>query len=177
MLRTLSFLSFLVGFWIPIIFSNLNLICSSHMYLLDLRNLQEQVRSILFQKMSWSFTIWVNCSSDQKHVGFFLTEGQNNFGNKIPLLELCVRKRNPNSNWVFCQSHLLQSHFVLWLLSSPLLFHLWFCLATQFCFAKSTFHSSPFAPRRAVGRSENPGAHFPGRLFNPSDFNRKKYPS
>ena len=33
--------------------------------------------------MFWPFTLWINCSSDLKH--FFLTVGQNNFGNKIPL--------------------------------------------------------------------------------------------
>ena len=36
-----------------------------------------------------------------------------------------------------------------------LLYHPWFCLAIQFCIAKSTFHSSPFAQRRPVGRSVN----------------------
>jgi hypothetical protein len=52
----------------------------------------------------WPFTVWINCFSDLKHCAnsrpsasnfktfsrsleqFFLSEGQNNFGNKIPLL-------------------------------------------------------------------------------------------
>ena len=125
--------------------------------------------------MFWSFTIWENCSSVQKHSQKVRTVLEKE--NTSLLVRKSVRKRNPNSNWVFCQSHLLQSHFVLWLLSSPLLFHLWFCLATQFCFAKSTFHSSPFAQCRAIGRSENLGVLFPGRLFSSSDFDRKNYPS
>ena len=84
----------------PIIFSNLNSNCSN---LLDLRNLQEQVKkAFCYQKLFWPFTVWTNCSSDLKIFAnsrhstsnfkifswwleqFFLTVGQNNFGNKIP---------------------------------------------------------------------------------------------
>ena len=74
------------------------------MYVLDLRNLQEQVKkAFCYQKLFWPFTIWIDCSSDLKTLAnswpsasnfksffpsldqFFLTVGQNNFGNKIPL--------------------------------------------------------------------------------------------
>ena len=71
--------------------------------LLHLRNLQEQVKkAFCYQKLFWPFTVWINCSSDLKIFAnswpsasnfksfswsleqFFLTVGQNNFGNKIP---------------------------------------------------------------------------------------------
>ena len=84
------------------IFSNLN---SNFPDLLYLRNFQEQVKkSFCYQKLFWPFTVWTNCSSDLKIFAnswpsasnfkffsrsleqFFLTVGQNNFGNKIPLL-------------------------------------------------------------------------------------------
>jgi hypothetical protein len=96
------FLTFPACFWIPIIFSNLNYNCSNF---LDLRNLQEQVKkAFCYQELFWPFTVWINCSSDLKNVAnsrpsasnfksfsrslkqFFLTVGQNNFGNKIPFL-------------------------------------------------------------------------------------------
>ena len=55
------FLTFPTCFWIPIIFSN----CSN---LLDLRNLQEQVKkAFCYQKLFWPFTVWINCSSDLKN--------------------------------------------------------------------------------------------------------------
>ena len=76
---------------------NLNSNCSN---LLDLRNLQEQVKKALCcQKLFWPFL--TNSSSDLKNFAnswlsasnfkssleqFFLTVGQNNFGNKIPFL-------------------------------------------------------------------------------------------
>ena len=70
-----------------------------------MRNLQEQVKKASFyQKLFWPFIVWINCSSDLKNFTnsqpsasnfksffsitrtfFFLTVGQNNFGNKIPL--------------------------------------------------------------------------------------------
>ena len=94
-----SFLTFPADFWIPIIFSNLNYNCSIFW---DLRNLQEQVKkAFCYQKLFWPFTAWINCSSDLKNFAnswpsasnfksfswsleqFFLTVGQNNFGNKI----------------------------------------------------------------------------------------------
>ena len=72
--------------------------------LLDLRNLQEQVKkAFCYQTLFWPFTVWINCPSDLKNFAnsrpsasnfksffrsleqFFLTVGQNNFGNKIPL--------------------------------------------------------------------------------------------
>ena len=70
-----------------------------------MRNLQEQVKkTFCYQKLFWPFTVWINCSSDLKNFAnsqpsasnfksfsrsleqFFLTVGQNNFGNKIPFL-------------------------------------------------------------------------------------------
>ena len=70
----------------------------------DLRNLQEQVKkAFCYQKLFWPFTVWINCLSDLKIFAysrpsasnfesfsqsleqFFLTVGQYNFGNKIPL--------------------------------------------------------------------------------------------
>ena len=60
-----------------------------------MRSLQEQVKKALcHQKLFWPFTVWTNCSSDLKHFANFsqsrekkfLTEGQNNFCNKIPFL-------------------------------------------------------------------------------------------
>ena len=85
----------------PIFFSNWISNCSN---LLDLRNLQEQVKkAFCYQKLFWPFTVWINCSSDCKNFAnsqlsasnfksffqsleqFFLTVGQNNFGNKTPL--------------------------------------------------------------------------------------------
>ena len=77
--------------------------------LLDMRNLQEQVKkAFCYQKLFWPFTVWINCSSDLKFFAnsrpsasnfksfsqsleqFLLTVGQNNFGNKIPLFMLSV---------------------------------------------------------------------------------------
>ena len=70
---------------------------------LGMKNLQEQVKkAFCYQKLFWPFTVWINCSSDLKNFAnsrpsasnfksfsrsleqFFLTVGQNNFGNKIP---------------------------------------------------------------------------------------------
>ena len=68
-----------------------------------MRNFQEQVKKeFCYQKLFWPCTVWINCSSDLKNFAnsqpsasifksfsrsleqFFLTVGQNNFGNKIP---------------------------------------------------------------------------------------------
>ena len=73
--------------------------------LLDMRNLQEQVKkAFCYQKMFWPFTAWTNCSRDFKIFAnsrpsalnfkyfsrsleqFLLTVGLNNFGNKKPIL-------------------------------------------------------------------------------------------
>ena len=78
---------------------------SHYSNLLDVRNLQEQVKkAFCYQKFFWLFTVSINCSSDLKNFDnsrpsasycktfsrsqehFFLTVGQNIFGNKIPLL-------------------------------------------------------------------------------------------
>ena len=83
-------------------FFNLNSYCPN---LLDIRNLQEHVKkTFCYQNLFWPFTVWINCSGDLKIFvnsrpsasnfksfsrsleQFFLTVGQNNFGNKIPFL-------------------------------------------------------------------------------------------
>ena len=86
----LNFSNFSCMFLNPnVFFSNLNCNCSN---ILDLRNLQEQVKkAFCYQKLFWPFTVWINCSSDLKSFSqsleqFFLTVGQNNFGNKITLV-------------------------------------------------------------------------------------------
>ena len=48
-------------------------------------------KAFCYQKLFWHFTVRTNCSSDLKSFSqsleqFFLTVGQNNFGNKIPFL-------------------------------------------------------------------------------------------
>ena len=88
-----NFLTVPEDFWMPIFFSNFIFIFSN---LLDLRNLQEQVKkAFCYQTLFWQFTVWINCSFDLKIFAnlksfswsqFFLTVGQNNFGNKIPIL-------------------------------------------------------------------------------------------
>ena len=93
------------------IFSNFNYNCFD---LLDLKNLQEQVKkAFCYQKLFWPFTVWINCSSDLKIFEnsrssasnsksfsrsleqFSLRVGQNNFGNKIPFLSI-FQKNNEN---------------------------------------------------------------------------------
>ena len=78
--------------------------------LLEMRNLQEQVKkAFCYQKLFWPFTVWINYFSDLKIFAnfqpsasnfknfspslehFFLTQGQNNFGNKIPILSTNIR--------------------------------------------------------------------------------------
>ena len=55
-------ITFPACFSIPIFFSNLNYNCSN---LLDMRNLQEQVKkAFCYQKLFWPFTVWINCSSN-----------------------------------------------------------------------------------------------------------------
>ena len=81
-------------------------------YFWDLKNLQEQVKkAFCYQKLFWPFTVWINCSSDLKIFEnsqpsasnfksffrslqqFFLTVGQNNFGDKIPKIICCWNKK------------------------------------------------------------------------------------
>ena len=87
----------------------MNYDCSN---LLDLRNLQEQVKkAFCYQKLFWPFTVWISCSSDLKIFAknwpsasnfksfsrslehFFLTVGQDNFSNKIPFLSFQVHRK------------------------------------------------------------------------------------
>ena len=89
--------------------------------LLDLVNLKERVKkAFCYQKLFWSFTVWINCSSDLKMFAnsrssawnfkgysrslehFFLTVGQNNSGNKLLFIrvELGMVKQNfGNISW------------------------------------------------------------------------------
>ena len=95
------FSNFSCMFLNPNNFFHMNYHCSN---LLDMRNLQEQFKKALcYQKLFWPVTVWINCSCDFKNFAnsrpsasnfksfswyleqFFLTVGQNNFGNKIPL--------------------------------------------------------------------------------------------
>ena len=81
--------------------------------LLYLRNLQEQVKqAFCYQKLFWPFTVWINCSNDLKNFAnsrpsasnfksfsrsleqFFLTVGQNNVSNKIPILMFFMNRIN-----------------------------------------------------------------------------------
>ena len=73
------------------------------------RNLQKQVKkTFCYQKLFWPFTDWINFSSDLKNSRpsasnfksfsqsleqFFLTVGQNNFGNKIPFFPTFLVKK------------------------------------------------------------------------------------
>ena len=91
----------------------MNYNCSNLSYL---RKLQEQVKkAFCYQKLFWPFTVWINCSSDREIFAnsrpsasnfkkisrsleqFFLTVGQNNFGNKIPMFarkNFCLDETN-----------------------------------------------------------------------------------
>ena len=91
--------------------------------LLDMRNLQEQVKkAFCYQKLFWPFTAWINCSSDLKYFAnsrlsaynfkiftrsveqFFLTVSQNNFGNKIPfMLHMYISASHTISIYYVCQ--------------------------------------------------------------------------
>jgi hypothetical protein len=45
--------------------------------LLYLRNLQEQVKkAFCYQKLFWSFTVWIDCSSDREFFLKFKAEGR-----------------------------------------------------------------------------------------------------
>ena len=60
----LTFFHFSCMFLNPNIFSNWNSDCSNF---LVMRNLQEQVKkAFCYQKLFWTFTVWINCSSDLK---------------------------------------------------------------------------------------------------------------
>ena len=85
-----------------------------------MRNLQEQVKkAFCYQKLFWPFTIWINCSSDFKTFAnsqtsasnfksfsrsleqFFLTVGQNDFGNKIPFQLIFADAESAFLHWQF----------------------------------------------------------------------------
>ena len=99
------FLTFPACFYIPNIFSNLNSNCSN---VLDLRNLQQQVKKAFVSKIVLTFhclnkLFFLGCrdlkcfanyrpsASNFKRFSrseeqFLFTVGQNNFGNKIPIV-------------------------------------------------------------------------------------------
>ena len=83
-----------------------------------MRNLQEQVeKAFCYQKLFWPFTVWINCSGDLKIFEnsrpsasnfksfsrsleqFFLTVGQNNFGNKIPEITRTIYSSSFHTNF------------------------------------------------------------------------------
>ena len=92
---------------------------------LDMRNLQEQVKkAVCYQKLFWPFTVWINCFSHLKNFEnsqpsasnfksffswslehFFLTVGQNNFGNKTPLCLILNWIHSLNENTVLQDYH------------------------------------------------------------------------
>ena len=103
-------------------FLNSNIFFQFELYncsnLLDMRNLQEQVKkTFCYHKLFWPFIVWINCPSDLKHFAnsrpsasnfqsfswsleqFYLTVGQNNFGNKIPFLENVFIKSLEFKKW------------------------------------------------------------------------------
>ena len=67
-------------------------------------------KSFCYQELFWPFTVWINCSSDLKYFAnsrpsasnfkhfsrslkhFFLTVGQNTFGNKIPFFSVTLEQ-------------------------------------------------------------------------------------
>ena len=114
---------------------------SNCFYLLYMRNLQEQVKkAFCYQKLFWPFTFWINCSSDLKILKsfsrsleqFFLTVGQNNFGNKIPIFTLLFPFQKGVTFYKFLRSFFFQmkeknEDWFAWL---SLLFH-FSCWATQ----------------------------------------------
>ena len=76
---------------IPIIFSNLNSNCSNSLYL---RNLQEEVKkAFCYQNLQ------ILSLQPRSLEHFFLTVGQNNFGNKIPFIKNCWQFTDAN----FCK--------------------------------------------------------------------------
>ena len=77
----LSFLTFPADFWIPIIVSNFNYNCST---LLDMRNLQEQVKkAFCYQNFFWPFTVWINFV-DFYHLRKKLPNEENSFISSLP---------------------------------------------------------------------------------------------
>ena len=100
--RKYNLFTFPAHYYTPKNFSSANSNCFN---LLDMRNCQEQVeKAFSYQNLFWTFTVLINCSGDLKTFGnfqpsavnfksfswsleyFFLTVGQNNFGNKIPFM-------------------------------------------------------------------------------------------
>ena len=94
---------------------NSRLVYCSRLY--GMRNLKKQVKkAFCYQKLFWPFTVRTNCSRDLKNFAnfqpsasnfkrfsrsleqFLLTVGQNNFGNKIPFLDILFFYRHCRCN-------------------------------------------------------------------------------
>ena len=103
-----------------------------------MRHLQEQVKkAFCYQKLFWSFTVWINCSSDLKKFAnsqplasnfksfsrsldnFFFTVGQNYFGNKIPSIATTFLRLN--KKWIFHNYSIELSYFGHYTLVAKLL--------------------------------------------------------
>ena len=119
----------------------------------DLRNLQEQVKkAFCYQKLFWPFTVWINCSSDLKNFEnsrlsasnfksfsrsleqFFLTVGQNNFGNKIPEMHMLEKMSSDGISIHVFLSLDFAFAFTLWYLKWRCALHLksWWCCHHSF---------------------------------------------
>ena len=99
--------------------------------ILDPRNLQEQVKkAFCHQELFWPFTVWTNCSRDLKIFAnsrpsasnfksfsrlleqFFLTVGQINFGNKIPVFSDCLPDVSLSQKYVGSDEWVSSRHFL-----------------------------------------------------------------
>ena len=79
-------------------------------YYLDMRNLQEQVKTTFcYQKLFWPFTVWINCSSDLK---LFANSrpSATNFKSFSRSIEQFFLKLGQNKN----HPHINDSWFWLW---------------------------------------------------------------
>ena len=95
--NSIHFLTFPACFSIPIFFSDLNYNCSN---LLDMRNLQEQVKkAFCYQKLFWPFTVRINCSGDLKNFANSWPSASN-FKRFSRSLEQFVRTvKGQNNSW------------------------------------------------------------------------------
>ena len=104
------FSNFSCMFLNPNNFSNLN---SDYSNLLDMRNIQEQVKkAFCYQKLFWPLTVWINCSSDLKNIENSLNFNCSNLSSLRNLQEqvkkaFCYQKLFwPFTVWINCSSDL-----------------------------------------------------------------------
>ena len=87
-------------------------------------------KAFCYQTLFWPFTVWINCSIDLKHFEnsrpsatnfksfsrsleqFFLTVGQNNFGNKIPILSFHIHEFKYLYIWFWVTKDQWKSHSI-----------------------------------------------------------------